>query len=183
LYMARLKGVREPNLKKRVLQSLESAGLGQAARNRCEELSKGMLQKVQFLAATVHKPDLLILDEPFSGLDPVSTRLLRSLILQEHRRGATILYSTHLMAQAEDLCERIIMMNRGRKVLDEQVATIRRQYDPRTIQGDISAVRWLPQIESLTRTPTGYELRLNEDADAQTVMRKIPLAVRVARVE
>jgi len=190
VYIARLKGVRDPNLKKRVCQSMESIGLEGAARNRCEELSKGMLQKVQFLAATIHKPDLLILDEPFSGLDPVSTRQLRSLILEEHRLGATILYSTHLMAQAEDICERVIMMHKGCKVLDERVSTIRNQYDPRSIQvelldpkGDPSAIRWLPEIETILKTETGYEVRLTERADVQTVMRQIPLAVPVARLE
>src|SRR5678816_1969784 len=93
----RLKGVKDPNLDKRVVSALDSVGLGGTARKRCEELSKGMMQKVQFVAATIHRPDLLILDEPFSGLDPVSARLLRDLVLGEHKRGAAILFSTHVM--------------------------------------------------------------------------------------
>src|SRR5690348_5063725 len=92
-----------------------------------------MLQKVQFIAAVLQEPDLLILDEPFSGLDPVNMRLLRDLILAEHKRGATIIFSTHVMVQAEELCEPIVMMHKGRKVLDEDLASIRRRHDPRTL--------------------------------------------------
>ena len=96
-YMARLKGVSAAGLPALVTRGLERVGLAGTEKKRCEELSKGMLQKVQFLAAIIHQPDLLILDEPFSGLDPVSARLLRDLVQEEHRRGATILFSTHVM--------------------------------------------------------------------------------------
>ena len=132
-YIAQLKGVTGADLPARVSRGLERVGLGGTEKKRCEELSKGMLQKVQFLAAIIHQPDLLILDEPFSGLDPVSSRLLRDLVQEEHRRGATILLSTHVMTQAEDMCEHVVMIHRGRKVLDDSVAAIRRRYDPRTI--------------------------------------------------
>src|SRR4030095_16443165 len=101
---------------------------------RCEELSKGMSQKIQILAAIIHEPDLLILDEPFSGLDPVTTRLLKYLILAEHRRGATVLFSTHVMPQAEEICDHVVMIHRGRKVLDDPTSSILSRYDPRTIR-------------------------------------------------
>src|SRR3984893_5122781 len=135
-YMARLKGLSGTDLPLRVRRGLERVGLGDTERKRCEELSKGMLQKVQFLAAIIHEPDLLILDEPFSGLDPISMRLLRDVILEEHRRGATILFSTHVMPQAEEICQHVVMIHRGRKVLDEDLAAIGRRYDPRTIWFD-----------------------------------------------
>ncbi len=135
-FMGRLKGLHGADLPQRVQRALERVGLAGTERKRCEELSKGMLQKVQFVAAILHQPDLLILDEPFSGLDPVSTRQLRELILAEHRRGATILFSTHVMPQAEEICQHVVMIHRGRKVLDEDVTAIRRQYDPRTIRFD-----------------------------------------------
>ena len=96
-YIARLKGVPERGLRARVYAAIERIGLAGVESKRCEELSKGMSQKIQFLAAIIHEPDLVILDEPFSGLDPVSTRLLREQILAEHRRGATVLFSTHVM--------------------------------------------------------------------------------------
>ena len=95
-FIARLKGVPERSLRERVHSAIERIGLAGVEAKRCEELSKGMSQKIQILAATIHEPDLLILDEPFSGLDPVSTRLLKDLILAEHRRGATVLFSTPL---------------------------------------------------------------------------------------
>src|SRR4029077_3672317 len=107
-YMARLKGVSDANLGKRIRDSLERVDLGATESKKCEELSKGMLQKVQLLAAIVHEPDLLILDEPFSGLDPVSAKLLRDLVLAEHRRGATILFSTHVMPHAEEICQSVV---------------------------------------------------------------------------
>ena len=189
-YMARLKGVKEARLQKRVKESLESVGLGDTQRKRCEELSKGMSQKVQFIAATIHRPDLLILDEPFSGLDPVSSRLLRELVIAEHRRGATILFSTHVMAHAEELCDSVIMMHRGRKVLDEQVSVIRRRYDPRNIQfepldhdADCSPLRSLPGVERVDRAEGHYEIRLLEGTNPAEAMRHIVQSVAPARIE
>ena len=132
-YVARLKDADRQTLPARIRQGLERVGLADAEHKRCEELSKGMSQKIQFLAAILHAPDLLILDEPFSGLDPVSTRLVREMIDAEHRRGATILLSTHVMPHAEQLCEHVVMVHRGRKVLDDSLASIRRRYDPRTV--------------------------------------------------
>jgi ABC-2 type transport system ATP-binding protein len=189
-YMAKLKGVHESGLNKRIEKSLESVGLGGQSRKRCEELSKGMMQKVQFLAATIHEPDLLILDEPFSGLDPVSARLLRELVLAEHQRGATILFSTHVMPHAEELCDSVIMMHRGRKVLEERMDTIRRQYDPRRIHfepldpaADVSVFGTLPEVECVGRLDEAYEIVLREGTDPAKVMRHIVQTVVPARME
>ena len=99
-YLAQLKNADGPGLRARVRRGLERVGLADVEQKRCEELSKGMQQKVQFLAAIIHQPDLIVLDEPFSGLDPVNQRLLRDLVREEHRRGATILFSTHVMVHA-----------------------------------------------------------------------------------
>lgn len=152
-YLARLKGVKDAALPKRIGESLERVGLPGVERKRCEELSKGMPRKVQFLAAIIHAPDLVILDEPFSGLDPVSARQLRELVLEEHRRGAAILFSTHVMPHAEEICEQVVMIHQGRKVLDEQIGTIRRRYDPRAIQfepldheADLSPIKALAEV-------------------------------------
>jgi len=189
-YMARLKGVSDSGLQKQITQSLESVGLGGTQRKRCEELSKGMNQKVQFVAATIHKPDLLILDEPFSGLDPVSSRMLRELVMTEHRRGATILFSTHVMQHAEELCDSVVMMHQGKKVLDEQVATLRRRYNPRNIQfepldadANLSPLRALPGVESVDRAEGGYEILLVEGTDPAEAIRRIVQTVAPARIE
>src|SRR6187399_3216887 len=133
IYMAQLKGLSAEDAAARVPTQLENMALPGTENKRCEDLSKGMLQRVQFIAAIMHQPDLLILDEPFSGQDPVSVRLLRERIEQEHRRGATVLLSTHVMANAEEMCQHVVMIHQGRKVLDEAMAGLRRQFDPRTI--------------------------------------------------
>jgi ABC-2 type transport system ATP-binding protein len=189
-YMGRLKGVRDAELPLRVRHHLERVELAGTERKRCDELSKGMLQKVQVLAAIIHQPDLLILDEPFSGLDPVSTRVLRDLVLDEHRRGATILFSTHVMRQAEDICHHVVMIHQGRKVLDEPMMAIRHRYDLRTIRfepldpaADMSAVRALPEVERLVPGPNGLEIRLAEGSDPGAAILRITSAVTPARIE
>ena len=189
-YMARLKGRRGSDTDRRIRESLERIGLAGTERSRCEELSKGMLQKVQFLAAVIHQPDLLILDEPFSGLDPVSTRLLRELILDEHRRGATILFSTHVMPQAEQICQHVVMIHKGRKVLDASITNIRSQYDPRTIVfdpidpgADVSELGAVPGVDQVRRTDDGHEILLDEGTDPSLAMRLMIERVPAARIE
>lgn len=117
-YFARLKGLSHGRAKARADELLEMMGLTDFARSRVSRLSKGMAQKVQILSALAHRPEFLILDEPFSGLDPVNQQALESLIVEEHKQGATIIFSTHVMEHAERLCEQIVMMARGRKVFD-----------------------------------------------------------------
>lgn len=117
-YFARLKGMTASDAKARADELLDMMGLGEFARSRVTKLSKGMAQKVQILSALAHRPDFLILDEPFSGLDPVNQQALEDLIVEEHKRGATIIFSTHVMEHAERLCEKIVMMTRGRKVFE-----------------------------------------------------------------
>jgi len=189
-YIARLKGMPERGLRERVSAAVERIGLAGVEDKRCEELSKGMSQKIQFVAAIVHEPDLLILDEPFSGLDPVSTRLLREQILTEHRRGATVLFSTHVMSRAEEICDHVVMIHRGRKVLDDTVSSILRPQDSRALrfellepQGDVSAVRALPEVERCAAAEGGYEVTLRDGVDAARAMQSVLAAVRVARIE
>jgi len=189
-YIGSIKGVRDSGLNKTIRQSLERVGLGGTERKRCEELSKGMLQKVQFLAAIIHRPELLILDEPFSGLDPVSMRLLHDLILEEHRRGATILFSSRVMPQAEVICRHIVMIHKGLKVLDQPLDTMRRQFDPRTVEfepldpdADASAISGLEGIERLDRNKSGYSIQLAENTDTAEAMHRIIDALAPARLE
>jgi ABC-2 type transport system ATP-binding protein len=189
-YMARLKGVTDTGVKKRVQDLLARVGLENTEKKRCEELSKGMLQKVQLIAAIIHQPDLLILDEPFSGLDPLSARLLREIILDEHRRGATILFSTHVMPHAEDVCQNIVMVDRGRKVLDESLANIRRQFDPRAIlfepfnsSADLSPIKVLPEVQRVDQTDNCYEILLREGTNTGAAVQRIAMAVAPARIE
>ncbi len=189
-YIARLKGVTDAEIPARVRRGLERVELGGSEKKRCEELSKGTLQKVQILAAIIHQPDLLILDEPFTGLDPVSTRLLRDIVVAEHRRGATILFSTHAMHQAEDLCEHVVMIHRGRKVLDEPIVNLRRRFDPRTIRfepldpaADLAPLRALAEVERLEPAANGYDVLLADGSDPGIAIQRMTAAVAPSRIE
>jgi ABC-2 type transport system ATP-binding protein len=150
-----------------------------------------MLQRVQFVGCLVHQPQLLILDEPFSGLDPVSVRLLKDLISDERRRGTTILFSTHVMAQAEELCDRVVMINKGQKVLDEPMANLRRQYDKSRVlfeplepqSGDADALRGIAGVARVAGQEGGFELHLAAGTDPAAVMREAATRVVPARVE
>ena len=188
-YMARLKGVRDFS-PARAAEWLERLNLGGVHDKKCEELSKGMLQKVQLIAAVLHAPDLLILDEPFSGLDPVNMRLLRDLILAEHKRGATIIFSTHVMVQAEEICEHIVMLHKGRKVLDEDLTSIQRRHDPRALVfepfergADASALAGVDGVARVARDGGTYRIDLREGANPVGVMRAVAAAVPPARLE
>ncbi len=183
-HMGTLKGVTGQTLKTRVDDWLERVELASVAKKKCEELSKGMQQKVQFIASVLHEPELIILDEPFSGLDPVSTRLLRSLITEQHAQGRTIIFSTHVMAHAEELCDRIVMINQGRKVLDGTMDEIRAEYTARSILFNpldeatgLDAARALPEIESVEPRDATFEATVRPDTDPQQVMLKLLTAV------
>jgi ABC-2 type transport system ATP-binding protein len=190
-YLAGLKGVPRQQSQSRARELLGKLGLEDVEKKKCEDLSKGMLQRVQFVACIVHQPQLLILDEPFSGLDPVSVRLLKDVVAAERRRGTTILFSTHVMAQAEELCDRVVMIHKGRKVLDEPMADLRRQYDrsrvlfeplaPQT--GDPHALREVPGVVAVGGDASQYELRLANGTDPAAVIREAVVRVLPARVE
>ena len=194
-YMARLKGQDGgAPLKRKVAGWLERMGLAENAKKRCEELSKGMQQKVQFVSAVIHEPDLLILDEVFSGLDPVNRRLMRSLIDEQHRAGRTIIFSTHAMYEAEQLCDRVFMIHRGVKVLDATLGEIRDRFDPRSIivepainGGSASSaelrLETIPGVSAVHPTRDGFELFLDEGSEPASVMSAIVREVPVRRVE
>jgi ABC-2 type transport system ATP-binding protein len=189
-YVARLKGLQGTGVRRKVRKWLERVDLADVEGKRCEELSKGMQQKVQFISAVIHEPELLILDEPFSGLDPVNMRLLRDLVIEQHRRGATIIFSTHVMVQAEQICNHIVMINDGDKVLDESLTGIRTQFDPRTIlfepmslDADVAPLERVPGVEKVVRANGAYEIGLADGSDPSGAMREIVAAIPTARVE
>ncbi len=205
-YIARLKGVPSHGLQNKIDDWLERIALPGVRKKRCEELSKGMQQKVQFLAAIINDPDLIILDEPFSGLDPVNARLMRHLIEEMHRAGKTIIFSTHVLHSAEQLCSRIFMIDKGRKILDGSMDEIRAQFNPKTIvveptratdslkESVLSGERNGEWTDTLRRLPgvsnvmhSGergtYEVSLDHTADPRAVMSQIMRDVPVRRVE
>jgi ABC-2 type transport system ATP-binding protein len=187
-YMGRLKGVRS-GLRERTQQWLDRMELPDTYRKRCQELSKGMQQKVQFIASVIHNPDLLILDEPFSGLDPVNSALLNRMFQELHAGGVTIIFSTHVLHQAEQLCDRIFLIHKGEKLLDATLEEIRSRFNPRTMvvepSGDLPDWSAIPGVQA-TRAmddASRYELRLSDGADARRVMREIVTAGPVRSVE
>lgn len=191
-YMAALKGVRPSagaSIATRVRGWLERVGLADCERKRCMELSKGMQQKVQFLASIIHEPDLIILDEPFSGLDPVNARLMRDLIHELHGRGRTIIFSTHVMQHAETICDHVVMIHKGRKTLDASMPEIRGRFDPRSIlfepvSGDAAErIREFPGIAGLRAGPREHEAALAPGEDAAMMLSRIAAAVPVRRIE
>jgi ABC-2 type transport system ATP-binding protein len=133
-YIANLKGMRGSGLRKNIRAWLERIELPDVQHKKCEELSKGMQQKVQFLAAIIHEPELIILDEPFTGLDPVNAKVIGNVIHELNKEGRTILFSTHVLHQAEQICDRIVMIDQGVKVLDGSLQSIQEQFDPRVVQ-------------------------------------------------
>ncbi len=132
-FLAAIKGVAARTARERTDQWLDRLGLTDWKDKKVEELSKGMQQKVQFISAMVHDPELLILDEPFSGLDPVNVDQLKEIILELHQQGKTIVFSTHIMEQVERLCEYICLINKGRKVLDGRLSDVKHSYGENTI--------------------------------------------------
>jgi ABC-2 type transport system ATP-binding protein len=128
VFLARLKGMEEKEAKRKVKDWLERLGLSDWTKKMVEELSKGMQQKIQFIAAVVNEPLFLILDEPFSGLDPINANLLREEILTLNRNGTTIILSTHRMEQVEEFCQKIALINRGKNVLMGDVGELRQRF-------------------------------------------------------
>ncbi|NJD11924.1 MAG: ATP-binding cassette domain-containing protein [Gemmatimonadetes bacterium] len=155
---------------------LERLDLTAWADKKVEALSKGMSQKVQFIAAVVARPPLLVLDEPFTGLDPVNADVLREAILWLRAEGTTVLFSTHDMAVAERMCDTILMIFRGKKVLDGTLAAIQDRYGTDTVRirsGDGQALAGLAGVERLTDFGQVQELRLDGTRSAQDLVREI----------
>jgi ABC-2 type transport system ATP-binding protein len=165
-YIGALKGLTGAESRRRALAWLERIELPGVDRKRCEELSKGMQQKVQFIASVIHDPELIILDEPFSGLDPVNSRVLARIVTDLHAGGRTILFSTHQMHHAESLCDRVVLINRGEKLLDESLDTVRACHRPTTVvartdggfEAAAAAAARIPGVASVERAEDGSVL-------------------------
>jgi ABC-2 type transport system ATP-binding protein len=171
------------NVTAEVTAWLERLGLAEWADQKVETLSKGMSQKVQFIATVIPAPRLLILDEPFTGLDPVSADSIRGAVLEMRRRGCTVILSTHDMSVAESLCDSIFMIFKGKKVLDGTLASIRTSYGSDTIrvefEGACPALGDLPGIERIKDTGKVQELRMSEGCDPQQVLHALAARARI----
>lgn len=128
IYLARLKNLSSAEAKKQVNYWIDKFQIADWRDKKIEELSKGMAQKVQFIATVLHDPDLLILDEPFSGLDPINAKLIEDEIYELKKAGKTIIFSTHRMEQVEEICDEIVLINRGKKILEGAVGALKQQF-------------------------------------------------------
>lgn len=185
-YFGRLKGLGAGDAKKRARDLLERFGLGEWTDQRCETLSKGMGQKVQVLGTLIHDPELVILDEPFSGLDPVNVDVMRDVILAMKREGRTVIFSTHVMEQAEQLCDSIFLIHKGRKQLDGPLAEIkatgelgiRLDYD-----GDGQILRELDGVARLADRGKQAEIFLDDGIDPQEILAKLVGRLQIHRFD
>ena len=176
-YLLELKGLSAKNAKAKTDEWLEKFELTDWASFKATDLSKGMQQKVQFIATVAHEPQLLILDEPFSGLDPVNTRVIESEIHRLRDAGTTIIFSTHRMEQVEELCDHIALINHGNLMLENETLKVRRQFQEDIyhvqIEGEVSALPPLEQVEILTQQRNTLTLRLHEGYTSNQLLRQL----------
>ncbi len=186
-YFGSLKGLPAGRLKVKVPEWLQRVDLAEHAGKKVEELSRGMHQKLQFVVTVINDPDLVILDEPFSGLDPVNQDMLREIISGLRQEGKTILFSTHVMHEAERLCDFIVLIDRGKVVVNGTLDEIRAGHEANTIslelEGDTDFVQRLPLVQSVKPDGRRLDVRLRDDADPQELLRVLVERSRVRAFE
>ncbi|MFH0946400.1 MAG: ATP-binding cassette domain-containing protein [Planctomycetota bacterium] len=185
-YFGRLKGMDGTLAKERARELLTKYGLGDWIDKKCEALSKGMGQKVQILGTLIHDPELVILDEPFSGLDPVNIDLMRDVIIDMKKDGRTVIFSTHIMAQAEQICDSILLVSKGKKIIDGTLAEVKAgggtgivlDYD-----GDGVVLRNLEGVRRVNDSGKQAELLLEEGADPQRILAQLVGKLTIRRFD
>jgi len=185
-YFGRLKGMTRAAAYSRGRSLLDEFDLGDWHDQKCESLSKGMGQKVQIVATLIHDPELIVLDEPFSGLDPVNVELVRNIVLAQRSRNRTVLLSTHVMEQAQQICDGLILINHGRKLFDGTLSDIRRSSE-RTISidydGDGAILKDLPGVRRVNDAGRHAELSLTADADDQAILASLVGRLTIRRFD
>jgi len=178
-FMAEIKGIPPSKSMPRIRDWLERFGLADRENARLQELSKGNQQKIQFIASVLHEPDIVILDEPFSGLDVINQQLLKEIVLELKRQERTIVFCTHMIEQAERICDHVCILSRGRKVVDGPIGDVKRQHGGEYVA--IALEQWTPEAMSTLRASPlvsqvreeGHvaEVRLRANATAQELLR------------
>ncbi|MGH9434778.1 MAG: ABC transporter ATP-binding protein [Terriglobia bacterium] len=188
VFLAALKGLAESDARQRANEWLERMEIGSWAGRKVIDLSKGMQQKVQFIAAVLHRPPLLILDEPFAGLDPVNATMIKDTMVEMRRQGTTIILSSHRMEQVEMMCESICLINAGHKVLDGELRAIKKEYGKNTLRleysGDGNFLDQPDLVASVNYFGSTVEARLRPGADPQEILKRaVEQNVRISRFE
>ncbi len=186
-FQGAIKGASPSSARREAGGWLDRLELGEWKNRKVEDLSKGMQQKVQFVGAVMGRPELLILDEPFSGLDPVNQNLFKDVMLELNRAGSTIIFSTHQMDTAEKLCREIGLINRGRMVLNGLLSAIKARLGKNSVlvevEGDGSFLAGLPGVARVDDYGQYLEIRLHENADPQALLRASIGRVGIRRFE
>jgi len=174
VYLAELKGADRARARQRALEWLARMGLEDRAHSKVKDLSRGMQQRLQVVAAIVHDPDLVFLDEPFQGLDPVNVERVKGVIADLRREGKTVVLSTHQMNLVEVLCDRILLINRGRSVLYGPLADLKRQFAPHTVRVRAPELPPdLPGVVAIEPKDGAYDLSLAEGTTPRDVLRAL----------
>jgi len=173
VYLARLKGLSQSEATLQVKNWFVKLEMQSWWNKKVEDLSKGMSQKLQFVTTVAHNPSLIILDEPFSGLDPVNANLIKDEIFNLAKNGSTIIFSTHRMEQVEEICDHIVLVNKGKKILDGTITSIKQTYKENLyrIEAKVIAEQLATHLFNVMKHSTGaLELKLNEDATSNEVL-------------
>lgn len=178
IFLGQMRGLTRANARHRSLWWLNKVGLSDWAKHKVQDLSKGMQQKVQLVGALLHEPELLVLDEPFSGLDPVNAQVLQDTVLELGRTGKTIVFSTHQMEQAESMCDRVVIINRGQKVVDGTIAEIKAAAGTRNVALTFTRNRQAADpifkdrslVSRVDDSGLGVELELAAGAEAERLL-------------
>jgi ABC-2 type transport system ATP-binding protein len=176
IYLARLKGLSKSDALREIKSWFEKFGIEDWWEKKVEELSKGMQQKIQFISTVVHRPGLLILDEPFSGLDPINTNLIKDEIDELHRNGTSIIFSTHRMEQVEEVCEFMVLINQGKNVLEGSVKDVKDQYKENLFKIDFNGelpLDALAQTNIITQKDRSITVQLKESDDSNALLRHL----------
>jgi ABC-2 type transport system ATP-binding protein len=186
IFMGQLHGLTADLAAKRAQAWCERLKILDAAQNRTEELSKGMQQKIQFIVTLLHEPELIIMDEPFAGLDPVNAALLQDTLLDLKKAGRAILFSTHRMDQAEKLCDEICLIYGGEKVLSGRMREVKSRYERNRVTIDFEGEDGFLSHEAIAeckKYPGHVDIRLKDHADAQALLRAAEQHARIYRFE
>ena len=186
-YFGAIKGMSANELTRSVPHWLDRVDLTNWASKKVEELSRGMHQKLQFAVTAINEPELLILDEPFAGLDPLNTDLLKTIMLEMRDEGKTVILSTHVMHEAEKLCDSILLINKGKAILDDRLANIQLQRTSHVVsvelEGDTGFIEKLPMVTAIKSNGHRLEISLVDKADTQELLKSLVSRVRVQRFE
>jgi ABC-2 type transport system ATP-binding protein len=189
VFLGALKGLPEGEANRRARDWLERLELGAWSEKKVIDLSKGMQQKVQFIAAVIHRPPLLILDEPFTGLDPINAVVVKDIMLELRQQGSTIILSTHRMEQVEMMCDSICLINQGRNILDGELQAIKKSLGKNTVRiecsGDGDFLRQMPAlVQCVNHFGAVIEAKLTPGADPQEILKTaVERGVRITRFE